>query len=110
MMLVVTFMPYKYNDIHACDDSFGCHLHLQPALGSKLRFYDLIHIYVCLSLKAYGLENHPSLQGCVVEGVAYVLSLVSSLISIFLIKIIIMHFLGWMMTLDKINTNLCLVC
>ena len=28
MMLVVTFMPYKYNDIYACDDSFGCHLHL----------------------------------------------------------------------------------
>ena len=53
----MTSMPCKYNDIHACDDSFGCHLHLQPALGSKLRFYNLIHIYIRLSLKAYGLKT-----------------------------------------------------
>ena len=33
MMLVMTSMPCKYNDIHACDDSFGCQLRLQSVLG-----------------------------------------------------------------------------
>ena len=38
-MSVMTSMPCKYNNIHACDDSFGCHLHLQLALrfGFEIR-------------------------------------------------------------------------
>ena len=82
MMFMMTSMPCKYNDIHA------------------------MTVLAVSSVYSLFWENHPSRQGCVVEGVAYVLSLVSSLISIFfnkIIIIIIMHFLGWMMTLDRIR-------
>ena len=85
MMHMMTSMPCKYNDIHA------------------------MTVLAVSSVYSLFWENHPSRQGCVVEaleGAAYVLSLVSSLISIFFNKnkkIIIMHFLGWMMTLYRIR-------
>ena len=64
MTHMMTSMPCKYNDIHAMTDS------------------------AVISVYSLFWENHPPRQGCVVEGVAYVLSLVSSLISFFfLIKI-----------------------